>query len=358
MNNIYLHLSDLQQTDSDVVLATVFETTGSTPQKPGSSALFDPEGLVMGTVGGGVLEREVQQIAQKAIRSKESVFFQFRFDGDISHGDDAVCGGEAGILVDASPEDHFVVFESMKHSLMAGSAGVMITIVTNPTNPVISIKRYWLAKDEDPDIPYIDTPAIAAEVQLLHKEGKHGDCRELKTIPSDMNQGVMVFLEVIFPPARLVIAGAGHIGKALSHIGKLLDFEVTVVDDRPEFANTANLPDADHVIVMDIGKAMDELEKTPDTFVAIVTRGHKDDAKALKACIGTDIAYLGMIGSKKKIAMMQKDFMAHGWASQKEWDSIHAPIGLDIQSVSVQEIAISIAAQLVLVKNSKKPLHG
>jgi xanthine dehydrogenase accessory factor len=358
MDNIYLHLTDIRQKDSASILATVTGTTGSTPQKPGSSALFGPDGLVMGTVGGGVLEREVQQIAQRALLSRESVFFRFRFDGDISNGDDAICGGEAGILVDASPDDHLAVFESMKQSLSAGIAGLLVTMVSNAVDGTVKIKRHWLAPGELSEPVFMDTPSVAEEVRLLLMDGKRGDYRSLNVVPAGGDQEVMILLEAIFPCPRLIIAGAGHIGKALSHIGKLLDFDITVVDDRPEYANSANLPDADHIIVMDIGQAMEELKKTPDTFVAIVTRGHKDDARALKACIGTDIAYLGMIGSKKKIAMMQQDFIARGWASRKEWDLVHAPIGLDIQSVTVQEIAISIAAQLVLVKNNKKPHHG
>lgn len=161
-------------------------------------------------------------------------------------------------------------------------------------------------------------------------------------------------LEPISPPAHLIIAGAGHIGKALSHIGKLLDFEVTVIDERAEYANPVNLPDTDHIIVKDVGEAIDELQIGPDTYVVIVTRGHKDDAKALRACIGSDAAYIGMIGSKNKVSLMRTEFIQNGWAEPGKWKDIHAPIGLEIQSISVEEIAISIAAQLILVKNTKK----
>lgn len=358
MHNIYLHLLDIQQTGSLLALATVTRTIGSTPQKPGSSALFDPQRLVAGTVGGGVLEAEVQQIAQRAIRSKESGYYSFKLDGEISHGDGAICGGQAGILIDASPDDHVVVFESVKQSMINRRPGILMTIVTDKTGKGTCIQRYWLTGNENQTIPFLDDPAISREVQRMLSAGKTGDYQELNVSSTGDNHSEMVLLEAIFPPPSLVIAGAGHIGRALSHIGKLLDFEVMVIDDRPEFANPANLPDADHILVMDIGRAMEELEKSPDTFVVILTRGHKDDARALKACIGADLAYVGMIGSKRKIAQMQKDFLEHGWAAPVEWGRIHAPVGLDIRSVSVQEIAISIAAQLVLVKNSNQPAKG
>ena len=96
------------------------------------------------------------------------------------------------------------------------------------------------------------------------------------------------------------------------------------------------------------------LKKGNDTFVVIVTRGHKDDAAALKHCIGSALAYTGMIGSKNKIASMKVNFIENGWATAELWDTIHAPVGIDIKSRTVEEIAISIAAQLVLVRNSRK----
>jgi xanthine dehydrogenase accessory factor len=134
----------------------------------------------------------------------------------------------------------------------------------------------------------------------------------------------------------------------------MLDFEVTVIDDRPEYANSENITDAHHVLVKNIGEALIELKKKNDTYVVIVTRGHKDDATALKPCLGSELAYIGMIGSKNKIAAMRKSFIKNGFATAEQWDKIHAPVGLAINSQTVEEIAVSIAAQLVLVRNRKK----
>ena len=164
----------------------------------------------------------------------------------------------------------------------------------------------------------------------------------------------LFFLEAVYPPEHLAIAGAGHIGKALAHLADMLDFEVTVIDDRKEYANAGNIPEAAHIIVKDIGDALRDLEKNTNTYVVIVTRGHKDDASALRPCIGTELAYTGMIGSKNKIAKMKSDFVENGWSTTGQWDTIHTPIGLDIKSRTVEEIAVSIAAELILVRNSKK----
>jgi xanthine dehydrogenase accessory factor len=90
-----------------------------------------------------------------------------------------------------------------------------------------------------------------------------------------------------------------------------------------------------------------------------VTRGHKDDASALREAIGSDLAYLGMIGSRKKINSMREEFIEKGWATDVQWKSVNAPIGLDIKALTVEEIAVSIAAQLIIVKNAKRDFkHG
>jgi xanthine dehydrogenase accessory factor len=162
--------------------------------------------------------------------------------------------------------------------------------------------------------------------------------------------GGWLYLEPHFPPARLVIAGAGHVGRAVAHQAGRLGFETIVLDDRPELANRDRIPDAGRFIVGDIAAALGRIVLGGDAFVVIVTRGHRHDAEALRACIRRRTAYLGMIGSARKIALMKDDFLAKGWATPAQWARVHAPIGLPIGSRTVEEIAVSIAAELVAVR--------
>jgi xanthine dehydrogenase accessory factor len=354
MKNIYLQILDQQSNNFPLVLATVTRTHGSTPQKPGSSALFGKEGLISGTVGGGIVERKVQKIALDAILSKESGHFHFNLANDISNTEEAICGGQISVLVDANLNNYIHVLEQVKQSMVKRIPGVLITMVTGLTEKAVLINRYWMSETYKPSIPVRFFKKIEPVVMSLLSAANLSDYRELElTIPGE-EPSSLFFFEPIFPPAHLVIAGAGHIGKALAHLGSRLNFEVTVIDDRPEYANCENIPDAGHIIVKDIGEAMQEVKKRDDTYVVIVTRGHKDDAAALRPCIGSDLAYTGMIGSKNKIATMRMNFIENGWATGKQWDGIHAPVGLEIKSQTVEEIAVSIAAQLVLVRNSKK----
>ena len=167
-------------------------------------------------------------------------------------------------------------------------------------------------------------------------------------------EGWMVFVEPVLPLPRLIIAGAGHVGRAVARLGKLLDFSVTVIDDRAEFANAENIPEADEIIVGAIGEAVGKIEDSVHNYFVIVTRGHQKDAEALMAALGRPAAYVGMIGSKRKIEVMRLESLESGLATKEEWSTVHAPIGLGIGSKTVEEIAVSIAAELVQVRSQQK----
>jgi xanthine dehydrogenase accessory factor len=354
MKNIYLRMLEMQPESSNLVLTTVTGSFGSTPQKPGSSALFGREGLISGTVGGGMLEGKVQEFAKKSLLSKESGHLRFLLDNDITQKEEAICGGEIFVLVDADPFIHLSVFKEIEQSFKDRIPGVLITLVTVLNENKVLINRYWMTENKKSGMPVRFIDKIVTEGMSLLAKGKPDDFRQIELSATVDEPSPSIFLEPIFPLPHLVIAGAGHIGKALSHLGRMLNFEVTVIDDRQEYANPGNLPDADHLIVKDISEAMDELEKTPDTYVVIVTRGHNDDAKALKPCIASKAAYVGMIGSKRKVAKMHVEFIQQRWSTEEQWERIYTPIGLDIGSKTVEEIAVSIAAQLILVRNSRK----
>jgi len=239
----------------------------------------------------------------------------------------------------------------MNHSLGQRIPGVLVTKVEKLRDNQVSIHRFWVNKSEKHGLPPEYFQQIEPAIKDMLAGGNPADYREIPL--SQEEQESRFFLEAVLPLPRLVIAGAGHIGKALTHLGSLLDFEVMVIDDRAEYANHENLPDADHIINDDIGRAMLAQEKSSDMYIVIVTRGHKNDAGALKSCIGSKAAYIGMIGSARKISLMRKQFMDEGLATPEQWEAIHAPIGLEIHSKTIQEIAISIASQLIQKRNSQ-----
>jgi len=318
MRNIYVQLLDWMEQRQPLALATIIEASGSTPQKAGASAIFSPRGLLGGTLGGGLLEADAERKALRALKRKTSLVYEFGLQEDISAEDGAICGGKVKILIDVSPRKYKKVFLDLKGSLSEGKPGILVTLIQMGSPKKIVISRTWLKKGQ-------------------------------KSFSGD-RKGSLLFFEAQFPLPKLVIAGAGHLGQAVAHLGNWLGFEVTVVDDRPEFANRKRLSEADLIIVDDIGQAIQSFSVDPNTYIVIVTRGHAKDAEALRACIRSQAAYVGMIGSDRKVCLMREKFLKEGWATQDEFDRIYAPIGIPIHSKTVEEIAVSIAAQLVQVR--------
>jgi len=370
--NIYPAVVPWLEQGKPLALATIIEAKGSTPQIPGASALFSEQGLLLGTLGGGILEADAQERALRCLKNRLSLIYEFRLRGDAVAGEQALCGGSALILIDGSPRDHLVTFKKMRSGLRDRRSGLLVTKIKPERGKDIAIRRFWQEEKKTTSGSMekrwpIDAAAMEASrregwprlirlVPIKRKETPKAETPKAEKEEKGRRTGeekkrTLIFLEPLSPLPRLVIAGAGHIGQAVAHLGSLLDFEVTVIDDRAELANPKRLPEVDTIAVDDIGRAVAGFSIASDTYIVIVTRGHRDDAAALRACIKSSAAYIGMIGSRRKIALMREEFVAKKWATAQEFDRVHAPIGLPIGSKTVEEIAISIAAELVRVRS-------
>lgn len=153
---------------------------------------------------------------------------------------------------------------------------------------------------------------------------------------------------------RLILCGGGHVSLELAWMAARLEFEVIVIDDRPEFANGERFPMAAQVLCMPFAEALDRLGSLESDFYAILTRGHAFDKDCLAHVLRGKYAYVGMIGSKTKVAAVKKALLEEGF-SQEILDGVYAPIGLSIGGQTPAEIAVSIAAQLVQVRAALGP---
>ena len=352
--NIYAQLLEELKKGRPCVMATVANAQGSTPQKPGSSAIFNKKSLIAGTVGGGAVELATGEIAAKSILTKESGYYTFDLGNDIKDLEAAICGGGMSILVDAAPERHMNAFQSLSIDEMNRIPGVLATLCGSGSTKCSALERHWITADTLENCSGHLTREIIAAIREMLSNSNPDEFREIVLPASEEGEMKMAFLESIVPLPQLIIAGAGHVGKALSHLAKLLDFEVIVWDDRPEFANKTNLPDSDKILSGNLEASFENINVATDTFIVIVTRGHKNDADVLRKFIGSNAGYIGMIGSRRKIAQVRETFLNKGWATIEQWEKIHTPIGLEISSKTVQEIALSIAAQLVQVRHKLK----
>ena len=155
-----------------------------------------------------------------------------------------------------------------------------------------------------------------------------------------------VFIEPVAPTPRVCIVGAGHVGYHTAQLAATVGFRVVVVDDRASFADAARFPTAERVDVADIPEWLRTTDLGPRDYLVIVTRGHREDLDAMRAALGRETAYLGLIGSRAKIARLYARLGEDGLDGSR-LAHVHAPIGLDLGAVSPEEIAVSIVAELI-----------
>ncbi len=160
---------------------------------------------------------------------------------------------------------------------------------------------------------------------------------------------VEVMVEVVEAPVRLVVVGGGHIGRSLIRMGSETGFSCTVIDDRPDYANRERFPEADHVICADFEPALAELPVDHNTYIVLVTRGHKQDETSLRCLVGRPAAYLGMIGSKRRTGAVLQHLQDDGF-DLDALGRVRTPIGLDIGAETPEEIAVSILAEMIMTR--------
>ena len=158
-----------------------------------------------------------------------------------------------------------------------------------------------------------------------------------------------VFVEAIIPQPRAFIFGAGHISKSLSKVATLAGFATVIVDDREQFANRDRFPEADEVHAGEYEDIFPKLEVNHTSYLVIVTRGHRDDMRVLKWAMSTPARYISMIGSKRKVLGVMRELEKEGMR-REDFDRLHAPMGLEIGAVSPEEIAVSVAAEMIAVR--------
>jgi xanthine dehydrogenase accessory factor len=161
-----------------------------------------------------------------------------------------------------------------------------------------------------------------------------------------------IFVEPLLTAPTLVIVGAGHIGAAVAQLGKFLGFRIVVLDDRLEFVTPENFPHADERIAGDIVAKIRDIEITPQTYVVLVTRAHTLDAALLGAIVEKDAAYIGMLGSQRRVLTVM-DTLKHQGVSKAALARVHAPIGIEIHAETPEEIAVSILAEIIQIKRQK-----
>jgi xanthine dehydrogenase accessory factor len=335
-----------------VVECRLLETRGSTPQKAGAAMLVWEDGGQFGTLGGGCVEAEVKRRALAALAENVPHVAAYQLDSDYGWDDGLICGGRMVVLVEpiASPADA-VYFERLRE-LLACAEGCTEAIVFDAGKCGLPAAARCLFNRSGELVAALRAPLEDGDAPKPFRAG----LEPLSRRPKPSAQQGVAFLPKL-PRCRLVIVGAGHVGQAVGNLAPDLDFDVWVVDDRAEYASAARFPAAQRVIVGPIDQVLPQLEVTADTYCLIVTRGHNHDEEALFHLCDRGARYVGLIGSKRKIRLIFDDLMAQG-VSADTLARVHAPLGIDIGSQTVPEIAISILAELVAHRNLEGRVPG
>jgi xanthine dehydrogenase accessory factor len=210
----------------------------------------------------------------------------------------------------------------------------------------------------DVAITVVSQSAEAEDLRAAAERLRAGEAAALP-LRVQTTDGLVEYRVNLEAPPKLIIAGGGHIGRVLAEMMVPLGFRVSVVDDRIEFANADRFPSPIEPLLGDIAETLKGRPIDANTNIVIVTRGHKHDEQALGAVIDSPAKYIGMIGSRRKIDIIYDDLKRDG-AAQEQIDRVHAPIGLNIKAVTPEEIAVSIAAELISVRRAdyRKSVEG
>lgn len=342
MRELLAELAGLLSRQRPCVYCAVVETRGSTPQKAGAAMLVFPDGTQAGTLGGGCVEAEVKRKALHALNaSGRAEVLTFTLDDNYGWDDGLICGGRMTILAhpltsDGPAADYYRKLQGL------AERGTGFTEAVAIGGELPAGDRYLFDANGSPAAHLAERPAWEAVTANL---------LPLSTRPRPSTRQGVAYLPSP-PRVTLLLVGGGHVGQAVAKLASEVGFEVWVLDDRDKYASPERFPAAARRLVGDIGGVLKELAPTltPSTFAVILTRGHSHDEEALYHLAGTACGYVGMIGSKRKVRMIFEDLIAKNIPAEA-LERVHAPLGYDIGSQTVPEIAVSIVAELIACRN-------
>ncbi len=356
MRDVLRTLIEALEQGRELIFCQLVETKGSTPQKAGAVMVVDPAGGQTGTLGGGCVENEVKQLAIRQLGNAGTILRSFVLDHDHAWADGLICGGRLVIAIEALRGEGPLPYLRSLHRLLEAGGGFTEAVIVNPER--FEAEADAGGKDETES----KTAGKAIEAGRKFLFGPDGVCQAswpAGPVPARIAAQVMPLLDrprpqvregvawmATLPRVRLVIVGAGHVGQAVASLAAETDFDVWVIDDRSQYANRQRFPTAQQILVGPIEEVLAALDVTPHTYALIVTRGHGHDQEALYHLAPTPAPYVGLIGSKRKIKLIFESLRDAGIA-EADLARVAAPVGLDIGSQTVPEIAISIVAELI-----------
>lgn len=319
MNGIFTTLLYEMEKHHDTVLCTIIADSGSTPRGKGAQMLVGDAGLLSGTIGGGAVEGGAIALGRTLLRERGSAVHEYKLRHNDGEDIGMVCGGDVTVHL------QFIAADDPVWRELAGSVLQRIAL-RQPGALVLALDGGAPALQ---DAPETDSAHFA--------------------LPLPIGQ-------------RAVLFGAGHCSLALCPLLTTVGFRVTVVDDRPELVTKERFPTADAVICCDLDRVTETVPIGEEDYVVVMTNGHSHDFAVQEQVLRGKYAYIGVIGSRAKTASVNARLREAG-ISEAAIASVHTPIGTAIKAVTPEEIAVSIAGEMICVRATRREnagvvLHG
>ncbi len=328
MKTLFSALQTAIQQQQDCMLVTVIAGSGSTPRGAGAKMAVFADGTITGTIGGGALEYKAQQMAQDALQQHKSYTWEFKLHPNQVADLGMVCGGDVEVYFQYLNSAAAQTADLLEQILQALNKNADSWLITG-----IAEGQHWAQQTQ------------IADKKLLSQMGFPAPLTNKTAIVTYQEQ--KYYAEPLQTAGRVYIFGGGHISKSLVPVLYPLGFRTVVVDDKAEFADPARFPLAEQTIQTQFTDYSDAVPIDESDYVVIMTRGHANDYDVLVQALRTKACYIGMIGSRSKLKTTREKLLADGF-SDEDFNRVHAPIGLAIKAVTPEEIAISIAAQLIM----------
>ncbi len=346
------HIIDCLKQKQSFAIVTIMTHKGSTPRTSGSKMIVLKDRTIFGTIGGGLVEALTIDACIDMIKKNQCQIKEFALNQKLKDGLDMVCGGDLTVFIDTFAkisDDLISELDSIFNKIIAlekkGKKGFLVSKISGFSKSEFTCKKSLILPDGTiTGQGLIPKPLIEA-IQNNQFSG---------SFPILYNHNLEEYIiEPVQPRDTLYIFGAGHVGFQLAKVAHITDFQVVVVDDRDEFSNRQRFPDAKDVIVVDNFKnAYNNLKIDDHSYIVILTRGHLYDQVVLEAALKTNAAYIGMIGSRGKREQIYSNLREKG-ILENTLKTIYSPIGIEINSETPGEIAISIIAQIIQFRATK-----
>ena len=342
MSELFEHIERLRQAEGKVALATLVNTRGTTPRKEGAQMLVGEGGRILGSVTiGGCVDAQVIEESAEVLGQNLPRLLELNVGDEEAWEIGLTCGGTIEVFVEPltldRPGDRTLLFyERARGHAATGGRAAIVTRLEAPDHGAKLLVLDSGVLEGSLGEPFLDRRFAAEALEALGSGGS-------RTL---FLEGVRAFMEVLAPPAILLIVGGGHVAMPLVSLGRTLGFRTVVVDGRPRFATRERFPDVDELRIGIPSDLVREIPLIPGTALVLVAHDYKYDLPVLRHALTTEVGYIGLLGSSRRGAAILNLLREDG-LTEAQLARVRVPIGLDLGAQSAPEIALAIMAEVL-----------